>query len=220
MHVPWIATMPGRQRIPIALRLLCLLLAAQVFASDGARSGLPLSADDRHFVSALRIAIRDDNQSWIVKHTSFPLRVNGESGSTEFTSADHLLASFDLVFDRTTREAIRNQVPAETFKNWRGLMIGNGEVWIASVKTTRGATRYYIAAINHRGKTSHKRGHVLHYNAQPHGLSDCRPIDTLPNSQDTRSCLLLTGQIGNGQGRTPAFVCGRSPWRVSKSVNC
>lgn len=140
------------------MKLLSALLGLHLLFSAPCASGsariaqasiYSITPRDAEFLDALKDAILRDNRAWVAERISYPLRVNGEGGAREIRDASELLENFERVFTGKVRSAILAQDAARLFRNWSGMMIGNGEVWFEAVALDGKEFKdHFILAIN------------------------------------------------------------------------
>lgn len=137
-----------KRRILIALLLLGFFSVMKLRASEDN----PVSTSDREYFEQVRKAILTDDITWISKQwKSSPFNVNLKKRHLKIRNTSDLKRHFQFIFNSKLKEAVRNQSPNTLFKNWEGLMIGNGEVWFAELgEIHEGKTiwKYSILAIN------------------------------------------------------------------------
>lgn len=83
----------------------------------------------RRFLWNLQSAVRANNKRGVAKLAALPLRVNFEGGARTYSDRSAIERDFDRIFTPRVKQAILNQRADRVFSNWRGAMIGNGEVW-------------------------------------------------------------------------------------------
>jgi len=74
-------------------------------------------------------AVLGDRRDDVAKYVSFPLRCGGCKKPTLIKNRQQLLQRYSEIFTRKYVAAIAEGIPHHMFSNWRGIMIGNGEVW-------------------------------------------------------------------------------------------
>ena len=145
-------------------RLLVLLTAANVRVAS-AQAADTNSLHEAAVFRQLQDAVRSSDTAAITRLFVYPSRVNRSQTSRFWvTSPAVLRRRLNEVLPDTIRRAILQQNPDSLFHNWRGSMVGNGEVWITNVCSdeTGKNCRYGIAAINlpKARRSSHSRRHL------------------------------------------------------------
>jgi hypothetical protein len=115
------------------------------------REGQQLTKADQTFFSQLRDAVKNDNRGWVADHVSFPINIKIGGEQRAIKTRQEFLVQYESVFNDKVRRAIEIQQPDALFKNWRGLMVGNGEIWFTAVRPDPidpQRIEYYIIGIN------------------------------------------------------------------------
>ena len=122
-------------RVSTALWILASLAPAVLIAQSGNDSV------DAAKISSLIQTVASKNPGKIVHLISYPFRMRYPEPSV--TSAAECLKRFDEVFDDSLLNDIAHSDPKSDWERvgWRGIMLGNGEVWLDE--------DYKIIAINH-----------------------------------------------------------------------
>jgi hypothetical protein len=126
------------------LRLLLLFLAVTplgVLPKIGACRDVPQGAADpfmaagvsyaeaADFLERLQRAVRANDAAAVAALSAFPLTVRGKAGPENAAQFEKRFAS---IYTAKVRSAVLKQRADALFANWRGLMIGDGEVWFAA----------------------------------------------------------------------------------------
>jgi hypothetical protein len=88
------------------------------------------------FVKDLQYIVANDNREEVAKMIRYPLT------STIKTEAD-FLASYDKIITPKVKDALAKANLRQLFRNYKGVMIGNGDIWIAQEEK-----EFKIIAIN------------------------------------------------------------------------
>ena len=101
---------------------------------------LNVTASDREYFSRLQRAILGDDVAWVSQELCcYPFSVRLPKGRTIKIKNEELLkGKFDTIFSPEMKKIVRDQSPDSLFKNWQGLMIGNGEIWFGEIGVTNG----------------------------------------------------------------------------------
>ena len=105
------------------------------------------------FDSELRAALSRQDAALITLLVNYPLRINGDRGSWYIHDAAALQARFQEIFPPAVRAVVLGSPSQSLFCNYRGVMYGNGTVWIGSwiVEEAGSAPRstgFLVEAIN------------------------------------------------------------------------
>ena len=98
------------------------------------------------FIKKLKLWSEEGNKDSVAANIDFPL-VNDES----ISSSKIFLQQYDKIFNNKVKQALQQQKLNELFKNFQGVMIGSGEMWIANVSKTKNEV-YKIRSINYDSK--------------------------------------------------------------------
>jgi hypothetical protein len=118
----------------LVLALLTVASAMGAPSASGDADAFAVAGLTRPEVAAvlaqLQGAVAAHDAARISALTFFPLTVRGRPGPK---NASELARDFDAVFTGKVRAAIRDQTVDSLFANWKGVMIGKGEAWLAGL---------------------------------------------------------------------------------------
>jgi len=108
---------------------------------------------DLKFVEQLQAAVSARDTAWIARHVALPLRVNQKGSVHWVKSESDFKAEYDRIFTDKVKAKIAAQPLDTLFKNYVGIMIGHGAVWIyrappATLDGEPGVDDYLIFAVN------------------------------------------------------------------------
>jgi hypothetical protein len=105
-------------------------------------------APETAVILALQAAIRTDDKDWFVSHLHFPVRYFGETKQT-IRSKDWFLRHYDTIIGPKLKANLLAQDPEQYFKNYQGLMVGDGgrNIWFQDFGEGNGF-KYEIITIN------------------------------------------------------------------------
>ena len=89
--------------------------------------------------------VSEDNKEKVSEYILYPLRVNHDKSSTEIKTPDEFIKNYDNIFTEEVKKAFLNQDVKDTFVNYQGVMVGDGEIWFGS---SQELSKYGIIAIN------------------------------------------------------------------------
>jgi hypothetical protein len=83
------------------------------------------------FIAELQTAIRDDNKDWLAGHLHLPVNYFGETKQI-IRSKDWFLKHYATVIGPELKANILKQDPEKYFKNYQGVMVGDGgrNIWL------------------------------------------------------------------------------------------
>jgi hypothetical protein len=96
-----------------------------VIGYDEARVGIVLQA--------LKAAAHSMTPDPIAPFIEYPFTARSSAGTIVIKSAKDMRRMFPRIFTARVRSAILSQNLDDAFSNYQGVMIGNGQVWIAEV---------------------------------------------------------------------------------------
>ncbi len=97
------------------------------------------------FLGDLQHSVAVDDRAHVAEMVRFPISITVEGKPLTLRSKDQLLKYYDVAFDAKVRGFIAKQRVSDLFCNWKGIMIGRGEIWI---NTAGRSSRLRIVAIN------------------------------------------------------------------------
>ncbi|RPF72402.1 hypothetical protein [Aurantiacibacter spongiae] len=109
----------------------------------------------RQFLDHVQAAFRARDREAVIASVRFPLRVNGEGGTTFVRTPAELRARFDRVFSADVVRATLAQDRDSIFSRDQGAMVGSGQMWFDRGCADAACTAYTpvrIIAINHMGR--------------------------------------------------------------------
>lgn len=98
----------------------------------------------KQFILKLKKWSADDNRDSIAASIKYPL-----VGRNDISSSAQFLKEYDKVWTPTIKNLLKNQNIGELYKNFTGVKIGNGQMWIANIAETDNEPEVYkITTIN------------------------------------------------------------------------
>jgi hypothetical protein len=137
----------------ISLLLLCLAPAS----SWGEM--YPIKPSDKAYFGQVQKAVLEENVEWFSGAMSYPLVLKTSTGDVTLKDKTDVKRHAALIFSAHMKSVVGKQSSNSLFKNWQGVMIGDGEIWFSEVseKTTNGnALVYRITAVNVRQEQTNK----------------------------------------------------------------
>lgn len=95
------------------------------------------------FVLFLQNLVSNDKRDLLAQVIAFPIHVYLKDKRFKINDKQQFLTHYTAIMNNRVKSAVLNQQPTVLFSNWRGKMIGNGEVWFEGTKI--------IAINNHWG---------------------------------------------------------------------
>ena len=81
---------------------------------------------------AFWLAVKRDDRKTAASLIRYPIRVDTSAGRKRYTSAEQLLADYELIFTPVFRESIAKGLPRNMFVRDQGAMLGSGQVWFGA----------------------------------------------------------------------------------------
>jgi hypothetical protein len=92
------------------------------------------------FLVSLQDSVRSNDPKKVAALVKIPLRVGYSTKNSEraarvvtISGPSEFVRRYPEIFTADVRAAVLTQSPATLFRNWQGVMIGNGELWYAGV---------------------------------------------------------------------------------------
>lgn len=131
-----------------------LALALYLFVANAGAQSKELYAiqpEEQRFFEDFQQAVRTKDKTWVSEHVSYPLVVRNHSRRDTVRSAAEFVLKYDEFISARVSKAVTETDPKQLAKNWSGIRVGHGEVWITAVRP-RGKTakpvQCFITAIN------------------------------------------------------------------------
>lgn len=113
--------------------------------------------DVESFMERVKRSILNGDKQWIADHVEYPIttKLNGQKEIT-IQNRQELIKNFNQIFHSQFKERIKKHPTINLFFNNRGLMLGDGEIWIYDMETYRTGEPsvekfdYKIIGINNR----------------------------------------------------------------------
>jgi hypothetical protein len=97
------------------------------------------------FLGDLQHSVAVDDRAHVAEMVHFPIKITVAGKPLTLHGKNQLLKYYDVAFDSKVKGFIAKQKFSELFCNWKGIMIGRGEIWINVVGKP---PRLRIIAIN------------------------------------------------------------------------
>lgn len=91
----------------------------------------------------IQTAIKDNDKETLSQYINYPLVVN----SQKIQNKNEFIKNYHTIVNKRVINAVLNQDIKKSFVNYQGVMIGNGQMWIAAIKEDD-STKYLIIAVN------------------------------------------------------------------------
>lgn len=101
-------------------------------------AGFDNPEDFKNFYRNFQILVANSQKEKIAEFINYPL--------PNIKDRADFIKNYDLVFNKKVKDAVNNQNIDEIWRNYSGVMIGNGEIWFNQLSGEKG---YWITAINY-----------------------------------------------------------------------
>lgn len=90
--------------------------------------------------------VSKDDKEGVAEHTNFPINVFTDEKKSTIETKEQFIKNYDKIFTEKVKKALANQKVEETFVNYQGVMVGDGEIWFNVFNDSK--NKYLIYAIN------------------------------------------------------------------------
>ena len=119
-------------RITLAAILVLLALALPRFVV--AADMYPITEADKKFLAEVLDAIHKKDVAWIAGHMSYPLSVTVSNRTYIVKSQKEFAPILSRELTDSIRTKIADAAKEPLFKNWQGVMVGDGLLWFSAYK--------------------------------------------------------------------------------------
>ena len=99
------------------------------------------------FFDCLKDATKRDDKNALSRLVQYPLRIHALNGASSIATPAAFRKEYPSIFNQRVKNAIEAQRFEDVFVSYRGIMIGNGEIWISGI-TERGRSKPTIKIIS------------------------------------------------------------------------
>ena len=86
-----------------------------------------------NFMKKIKTAVINDNKNWLSHHICYPIVVNLKNvKKVSINNELMFLENYEEIIHENFKEKINKHQHFNMFVNWKGAMIGNGEIWISN----------------------------------------------------------------------------------------
>jgi len=89
---------------------------------------------DKSFYEKIKKAVLTNDVEWLSEVISYPIELKQDGKNVTLNSSSDFKKYSASFLTPYLKSAVQSQSPDSLFKNWQGVMIGNGAVWFSSVK--------------------------------------------------------------------------------------
>lgn len=96
--------------------------------------------------NTIKNLVAKNKKSEVANHVSYPITVKINGKKVKISNKSQFVKNYNKIITPKVKKAFLNQNIGNSFVNYQGVMVGNGEVWLNQCKTQNG--NYGILAIN------------------------------------------------------------------------
>ncbi len=83
------------------------------------------------YMKKVKVAILESNATWLSTQVNYPYKITGADGKIKsLKNKADFMANYQYVVSESLKKRIADICTCNLFSNYRGIMLGNGEVWI------------------------------------------------------------------------------------------
>ncbi|MFF2482320.1 hypothetical protein [Paenibacillus sp. NPDC058071] len=101
-------------------------------------AGIDSSEEFTTYFSKLQQAVKDGDSKSVADLISYPLRVNKSGKSFMIHSKEQFVQKYNRIITTEVKEKLLAQKADNVFVNWKGIMVGDGELWIGKIDNKLG----------------------------------------------------------------------------------
>jgi len=114
----------------VILTAILVFVAHCAFAGDA----YPLTEADKKFLAEIVGALQRNDSAWIAGHMVYPLSVGAGNRKQIVRSKEEFAAILSSKLTDGVRARIADAAQEPPFKNWQGVMLGDGILWFSAYK--------------------------------------------------------------------------------------
>ncbi len=99
---------------------------------------LRLTADELRFLEDLKCAVESNDAQWISRNIWYRFHILHKGKWLYLKSPDVFLRYYDVAFNDYVKKSIKAATPENVVKNWMGIRIGTGAIWISTLGDSSG----------------------------------------------------------------------------------
>lgn len=125
--------------ISVSAAAMALAFAAPAFSQDASQMDRRLESlfgdYSRYetFFGAMQQAIADDDRDAVAAMARYPLEVHREGETLVVDDARGFETRYGEIITDGVREAVADQTYERLLANWKGVMVGRGEIWFSGI---------------------------------------------------------------------------------------
>jgi len=109
------------------------IMAETLPKTNGVFENAGINSDEQVYMFVREIKANLNNKKTLSEMVSYPISVNIEGSKMDIEDEQAFIEYFDQIFNNNVVTAVKESKYEDLFSNYQGIMIGNGEIWIASL---------------------------------------------------------------------------------------
>ena len=122
MHSPFM-------RLQVAVFVILIAIVTPLLAATP--NFYPISEADKKFLAEIADAVQKNDTNWIAEHMVYPLSIVEDNKKRIVTTREQFMPVISQKFTVELRANITAAAKKPLFKNWQGVMVGDGLVWFS-----------------------------------------------------------------------------------------
>lgn len=106
------------------------VIAVNVINNPYEAAGITNPVVFEHNFALLQKDVKDGKKSEVADLMVYPLKVNSKGKTTEIKTKKDFIAKYDKIMTAKVKKALLAQKVDKVTVNWKGIMIGSGELWM------------------------------------------------------------------------------------------
>ncbi|WP_052676052.1 stalk domain-containing protein [Paenibacillus sp. IHBB 10380] len=109
-------------------------------------AGIEYPQEFEAFFSKVQKRVADGDKAGVADLVHYPLNVNSNGKTAVIKTKQQFINEYDQIMTDKVQKALKNQEVQNTFVNYQGVMVGDGEIWFNV--SNKDPHTFYIYAIN------------------------------------------------------------------------
>ncbi len=131
VFVNWKGIMVGEGDLWIGIQNNKLgVIAVNIIKNPYEAAGIKNAIEFEHFFNKLQKDVSKGNKSEVANTIAYPLKVNSKGKSIEIKSKKDFIAKYDIIITANVKKKLLAQKVDIVVANWKGVMIGDGALWV------------------------------------------------------------------------------------------
>jgi hypothetical protein len=128
-------------------RFVALMFSLFAFVLPGHAGALdpyPVTEADKKFLAEIVNAVQKQDTVWIADHMMYPLSIVVSNQTRIVNTKEEFRPILGQELSHEIRTKIVHDAKQPLFKNWKGLMVGDGIVWFTEYGKSENGPWYYV----------------------------------------------------------------------------